>query len=371
MSQSVFTFIVTQNCQLACKYCYLVGKNSLEKMQFSTARQIIDCILADNRISSTEGVVFDFIGGEPLLEIELINNIMDYLSEKVVQTNHKWKDSYTIRITTNGLLYDNIAVQQFICKYKDKLTINISIDGTKLKNDSNRIFPDGKGSYDSIIDNVKLWVNQFPNASTNMVISHNDLPLVNDSLRHLVNLGIKSIEVNPVEQNVWKENDDKIFEEQLIGFVDYIIETHLWEDINISFLLNPIGVQVPFKTIATPCGDMVLSVDARGNFYSCLRFAKYSLSNRKPLIVGNIHTGILHNRLRPLMLLYRDIISPECCKECEINAGCKLCPADSYDDSINGSLYIRTIYACKMNKAKVKARNYFNNKLKMLRYNND
>lgn len=368
MNQPVITFIVTQNCQLACKYCYLVGKNSEGRMQFQTAKQIIDCILADKKISSTDSVVFDFIGGEPLLEIDLISNIIEYAYSELMQRNHKWKDSFRIRITTNGILYDDSSFQNFLNKYKNRLTINISIDGSKAKNDLNRIFPSGIGSYDKIINNVKLWVKQFPDATTNMVISHKDLSLVDESLRHLINLGIKSIEVNPVEQNVWVEGDDTIFEDQLICFVDYIIDNHLWRDLNISFLLGPRDERAPRGSLATPCGDLALSVDAKGNFYSCIRFAKYSLSNRKPLIVGNIHTGIIHNRLRPLMLLYRDIISPEICKDCEINASCKLCPADSYDDNINGTLFSKMTYACKMSKAKVKAKNYYYNKLKMLGY---
>jgi len=31
MAKSI-TFIVTKDCQLACKYCYLVGKNTKERM---------------------------------------------------------------------------------------------------------------------------------------------------------------------------------------------------------------------------------------------------------------------------------------------------------------------------------------------------
>ena len=75
------TFIVTKDCQLACKYCYLVGKNTKERMTFEVAKQAIDYIL-DNEYDewfATQSVVFDFIGGEPFLEIDLIDKICDYL----------------------------------------------------------------------------------------------------------------------------------------------------------------------------------------------------------------------------------------------------------------------------------------------------
>lgn len=67
------TFIVTKDCQLACKYCYLVGKNEKEKMSFSVAQQAIDYILSRESEFVEESVIWDFIGGEPFLEIDLID----------------------------------------------------------------------------------------------------------------------------------------------------------------------------------------------------------------------------------------------------------------------------------------------------------
>ena len=65
------TFIVTKDCQLICKYCYLVGKNTHERMPFETAKQSIDYLLDTPEFSSEPAVVFEFIGGEPFLEVEL------------------------------------------------------------------------------------------------------------------------------------------------------------------------------------------------------------------------------------------------------------------------------------------------------------
>ena len=57
------TFIVTKDCQLACKYCYLVGKNAKERMPFEIAKQAIDYILDHEDDFREESVVWDFIGG--------------------------------------------------------------------------------------------------------------------------------------------------------------------------------------------------------------------------------------------------------------------------------------------------------------------
>lgn len=72
------TFIVTKDCQLACKYCYLVGKNERERMSWEVARSAIDYILDREDSFREESVVWDFIGGEPFLEIDLIDKICDY-----------------------------------------------------------------------------------------------------------------------------------------------------------------------------------------------------------------------------------------------------------------------------------------------------
>ena len=75
------TFIVTKDCQLACKYCYLVGKNNNERMSIETAKSTVDYILdhETDELFHFESVVFNFIGGEPFLEIDLIDRICDYL----------------------------------------------------------------------------------------------------------------------------------------------------------------------------------------------------------------------------------------------------------------------------------------------------
>ena len=73
------TFIVTKDCQLACKYCYLIGKNTKERMSWEIAKAAIDYILDHEEDMKEESVIWDFIGGEPFLEIDLVDKICDYL----------------------------------------------------------------------------------------------------------------------------------------------------------------------------------------------------------------------------------------------------------------------------------------------------
>ena len=134
------TFIVTKDCQLACMYCYLVGKNEKERMSWDVAKKAIDYILNHEKEYQEESVVWDFIGGEPFLEIDLIDHICDYIKKELFRRNHHWFNSYRFSFSTNGINYDSDKVQHFIAKNKSHLSIGITIDGTKAIDDLNRIW---------------------------------------------------------------------------------------------------------------------------------------------------------------------------------------------------------------------------------------
>lgn len=177
------TFIVTKDCQLACKYCYLVGKNSEERMSWEMAKQVIDYILYHENDFNEESVIWDFIGGEPFLEIDLIDKICDYLKIEMYRLKHHWFNSYRFSISSNGINYDSKKVQTFIRKNAKHLSIGITIDGTMRKHDLNRVWKGdiNRGSYLDVVRNIPLWLSQFPGASTKVTISSEDIPYICES----------------------------------------------------------------------------------------------------------------------------------------------------------------------------------------------
>ena len=234
VSKSV-TFIVTKDCQLACKYCYLVGKNNQERMSFETAKKAVDYILDNEQMFEEESVVWDFIGGEPLIEVELIDRISDYIKLKMYEMNHHWFDAYRFNLTTNGINYNSKAVQKYVEKNHDHLNIVITIDGTEKKHNINRIYKDGRGSYKDVVKNIPLWLSQFPQTSTKVTISSADIPYIKESVMHLYKLGIKEVNINCVFEDVWNDGDDVLFEQQLIELADWIIENDYYLEYNCSF----------------------------------------------------------------------------------------------------------------------------------------
>ena len=360
------TFIVTKDCQLACKYCYLVGKNINERMSFDTAQKAIDYILSREDEFKEESVVWDFIGGEPFLEIDLIDKICDYLKTEMYRLNHHWFNSYRFSFSTNGINYHEKKVQDFIKKNHEHLSIGITIDGTELKHDLNRVYKHSeKGSYKDVVKNIPLWIKQFPNAGTKVTISSADIPYIKESVLHLYSLGIKEVNINCVFEDVWKDGDDKLFEKQLVELADEIIDKDYYKDYACSFYSEHIGKPMDIKLENQNwCGaGKMLSVDAAGNFYPCTRFAQYSLRSKKALIIGNVNDGIDKNKLRPFLTLDRTTQSPQKCLECDVASGCAWCQGENYDAAETPTIYQRATAICLMHKARVRANNYYWNKL--------
>lgn len=360
-SKSV-TFIVTEDCQLRCKYCYLVGKNKSGRLEFDIAKRAIDYLLREREFITENSVVLDFIGGEPFIEVDLIDRVCDYFKARAFEENHPWFNSYRFSFSTNGLLYHDDRVQRYISKNKSHLSIQITIDGTRAKHDLQRVYPNGQGSYDDVVRNIPRWLEQFPDSSTKVTISSGDIPFIRESVLHLWKLGIKEVNINVVFEDVWKPGDDERFEEQLVSLADEIIKKKLYESYSCSFFSKSLGQ--PYRDNMNWCGaGKMLAVDHLGNFYPCIRFVGFSLQNRAALMLGNCFDGIDRNRLRSFLTLDMASQSPAECLDCDVATGCAWCQGANYDSADTETIFQRATYLCKMHKARVRANNYFWNKL--------
>lgn len=338
-------------------------------MTWETAKAAVDYILCHEKDFPEKSVVWDFIGGEPLLEVDLIDKLCDYIKIELFRLNHHWFNSYRFSITTNGLNYHTEKVQQLIKKNKEHISIAITIDGTKEKHDLNRIWltHDGKehGSYDDVARNIPLWLSQFPKGGTKVTISSADIPYIKDSVIHLYSMGIKEVNINVVFEDVWEPGDDVKFENQLIQLADAIIDGEYYQTCACSFFNDRIGRPLDeAEDNRNWCGaGRMLAVDSTGSFYPCNRFTKFSLRSKKALKIGNITTGINLNLLRAFLTLDRTTQSPQKCIDCEVASGCAWCQGENYDAAETDTIYQRSTAICKMHKARVRANNYYWNKL--------
>ena len=160
------TFQVTDKCNLACTYCYQINK-SVRRMKFEDAKLFIDKLLSGEdgfskyvSVKNSPGIVIEFIGGEPFLEVDLIDQIVDYFRLRTIELNHPWADRFCISICSNGVLYTDPKVQRFLQKNKDCISFSVTLDGNKELHDACRVFPDGRGSYDLAEYATQDWMNR-------------------------------------------------------------------------------------------------------------------------------------------------------------------------------------------------------------------
>ena len=343
------TFQVTEDCNLKCTYCYQINKTK-NKLDFETAKKFVDYIFSDpdnpefpfNK-ENTQGFIFDYIGGEPFLEIDLIEQILLYIENKLLELNYMpWILSHMHSFSSNGTLYFTPRVQEFLEKYRHIVSIGITVDGDKKLHDKCRLFPDGTGSYDLAIQAAleELRIHRY--TGTKITLSPENVDYIFDGITSLFSLGFSEIHANCCFEDVWtKESAVKLLNE-LIRIADWIKENNLYDKIYFA-LLDPEQYR-PTKDSdleSNWCGaggtnSAMYSVNYTGKIYPCLRFAESSLDkNLKPISIGHIDYGILKtdeekNNNDLLLSCSRKKLCVKECLNCPIGSGCSWCLGANY-----------------------------------------
>lgn len=230
------TFQVTDDCNLACTYCYQ-GNKGKRRMSFETAKKFVDYLLdadeSNHYINPTISpfIIIDFIGGEPFLEIELIEKIVNYFNEQCFIRQHPWATRHRFSICSNGVLYFNPRVQEFMYKNRGNISFSVTIDGNKELHDSCRIFHDGRPSYDLAVAAAKDWMDQGNYMGSKITIAPGNVQFLSGALKHMVELGYTEINANCVYEKGWELEHAQELYKQMKIFSDYLIENNLYRDI--------------------------------------------------------------------------------------------------------------------------------------------
>ena len=368
------TFQVTEDCCLQCTYCYQ-KHNSYHKMDFNIIKPFLNNLLEDKinyiNTSNTNGVIFEFIGGEPFLEIKLITQICDYLIWKMIKLDHPWLNFFKISLSSNGLLYFNSDVQNFLCKYKDFISLGITLDGNKQLHDACRIDLFNHGSYDRVLKAVLQYKKDFQRMpGIKITICKDNVQYLYDSIISIINLGYTAIHANCVFEEGWTVEDGKIFYSKLKKIADYLIQSELYNKIYFSLFEEDCCHPMDESNNHNWCGGVssaMLAVDYKGDLYPCIRYMDTSLQGQQdPLIIGDIYNGIgnstmAQNNLKKLQNITRRSQSTDECFNCPIAQGCAWCSGYNYQKT--GTPNKRVTYICPMHKARALANVYFWNTL--------
>ena len=340
---------IAHDCNLACQYCFAEegeyhGRRAL--MSFEVGKKALDFLVANS--GSRRNLEVDFFGGEPLMNWEVVKQLVEY-GRSIEEANNK---KFRFTLTTNGVLL-NDDILDFV--NKEMGNIVLSTDGRKEVHDRMRPFRNGKGSYDLIMPKFKKVADS--RNQTNYYVrgtfTHYNLDFSNDVLS-LADQGFKQISVEPVVASpedpyaLRTEDLPQIFEEYDKLAVEMIKREKEDRGFNFfHFMIDLTGGPCVYKRLSgCGSGTEYLAVTPWGDLYPCHQFV-----GNEDFLLGNVDDGIVRKNICEEFKQCNVYSKPKC-KDCFAKLFCSGgCAANSYNfhGNINDSYEV----GCEMERKRV------------------
>ncbi len=343
---------VTQSCNLRCSYCIYSGAykqrvHSQKQMSLDIALMSVDYLFSHSKDS--ERVMISFYGGEPLLRMDLIKSVIDYVEREY------YGKTVAFNMTTNGTLFTEDIIDYLVDK---NFELMFSLDGpANIHNLHRRFTSDNMGSYDKLMEAVNQIRQKYPDyfsrkVSFNTVLNaENDFSCINEFVMgesifkdnlwnaSLVNHLYREQDEESGDTVFWEEREYEFFKLLLSRLGRFPVEktSRLLRtqfdtmDMQFTRMQNAPQAELPEKTHhGGPCvpGAMRIFVTAEGNFYPCERVSEASNVAQ----IGNIYEGMDIDKARAILNI--ETASPELCSDCWVYRHCILCiaSADGLDE---------------------------------------
>lgn len=319
---------IAHDCNLRCKYCFAstgdFGKGR-KLMTFETGKKAIDFLL--EKSLDRKNLELDFFGGEPLMNFDVVKQIVEYARSREAEYGKKFR----FTITTNGVLLDDDKID-FI--NREMSNVVLSIDGRKEVNDYMRKRVDGSGCYDKIMPAFKKLVEKRGDKEYYVrgTFTKNNLDFSNDVF-DLYNNGFDQISVEPVVCEA--SADYAITEKELPAiFKEYerlaerILENEKkGKKFNFfHFMLDLDQGPCAIKRLrGCGCGNDYVAITPDGDIYPCHQFVGI-----EKFKMGNIDEGTFDTKMKSYFSKTHVYTKPEC-KKCWAKFYCSGgCNANNY-----------------------------------------
>ena len=327
---------VSHACNMSCFYCFAGnGKygGAGELMSFETGKRAIDFLVESS--AGRKNLDIDFFGGEPLLNWNVIKDIVRY-ARSIEQESIK---KFRFTLTTNGLLIDD-DVTSFT--NKEMHNVVLSLDGRPETNDATRKLPDGTGSYNNVVPKFRKIVQARGGKGYYIrgTFTRDNLDFVNDIL-HIADIGFGELSMEPV---VTKPGTPYGLTMDDLPMLDKQYELLALEMIKrkkegrgftfYHYILNlPEGPCVHKRLAGCGVGSEYLAVTPGGELYPCHQFV-----GDRNFLMGDVWQGVVNKKLLDEFAVC-DIYTRSECRECWARMYCSGgCAANAYNatDSIGG-----------------------------------
>jgi radical SAM peptide maturase (CXXX-repeat target family) len=366
------TFQITDDCCCACTYCYQ-GHKGHRMMTKDVAKRGVDLLfdMYDKNEGTfinhkTKAIILDFIGGEPLMNIDIIDYVCTYFVQKCLEKNHPWIYTWRASMISNGALYFEPKVQEFLKKFRGFVSFGITLDGPKEIHNACRIYHDGRGNFDDAYAAMKHFNSHYyEELGTKVTIAPENLHNLNKIVKFFVDEGMEEINANTVFEAEWTEEQAQEFYRELKKMADYLLS--LDHEVYVGLFRDELFKPMSEEENSNFCGGTgaMLSFDPDGIAYPCIRYMPSSLGDDVPPITIGTVDGIFETEedketKRCLDCITRRSQSTDECWNCPIAAGCAWCSGWNYQ--LYGTPDKRCTRICPMHKARSLANVYYWNK---------
>ncbi len=340
---------VAHTCNLNCSYCFASqgkyhGYRAL--MSFDVGKRALDFLIENS--GSRVNLEVDFFGGEPLMNWDVVKQLVSYARSQ----EKKHNKNFRFTLTTNGMLIDEDVID---FSNREMSNVVLSLDGRKEVHDRLRKDYEGRGSYDRIVPLFQMFVNSRKDKDYYMrgTFTHANPDFTKD-IFHMAELGFTQLSMEPVvaaegDPAALTDSDIETVKKQYEILAEYMLKRKR-EGHPITFyhyMLDLTGGPCIYKRISgCGSGTEYMAVTPWGDLYPCHQFV-----GDEAYRLGNIWDGIINTGLRDEFRSCNAYSRPECSR-CWAKFYCSGgCAANAYHAS--GS--IRGIYepGCELFKKRI------------------
>lgn len=341
---------ITHNCNLNCIYCYGNGgmyNSKGAQMSKKTAFKTIDWMLNAVKVNNKPCSIV-FFGGEPLLNFDLIIDIVKYVNDTI--SNDQKKRIVDFGITTNGTLINEDVTKKLI-----ELGIRpmISIDGDPDTQNKNRPYKDGSASYKSVIEGAQIYSRLSKSKLTARVTATNFAFL--ETILHLRKAGFGNVIISKCTGAHGSIFHNKKGLDQYIASTKKMYE-YMYKEIIIdnntnlkvlnSSFISYIDQIATMKANPWTCGAArsYCGISPNGTIYPCHRFV-----DNDDFTLGTIFDNDLSKNKVSHDFIEKGIQRTGKCKDCWIRT---ICAGGCYHDNLitTNDPYKTDHYTCETTK---------------------
>lgn len=337
MATSLHIFVVTTRCNMGCVYCQANNGSEMPHlvMDKEMAEKAVDIALQ----SPEQSLCFEFQGGEPLINFDIIKHIVEYTEL------HKLEHIISYTVVTNLTLLNDEILDFLACH---NFGISTSIDGNELVHNNNRPYIDGRGTYEKVVESVGRIRASGLHVGAIETTTRYSLDYSKEIVNAYVDMGFDSIFIRPLTPlgkaaKYW--NEIGYTTEEFIEFYGRSLDELLVINKNGRFikedhatiLLHRIrGDFMNYMELRSPCGAGVgqLAYYADGNIFTCDEGRMLHEMGQSTFKLGNVYKStyrdLINNNICKIVCSASVLESLPTCCDCVYQPYCGTCPVVNY-----------------------------------------